>query len=75
MSLKDKIVIYLAFSIKMFLLLQVSFSEQKFVVSKDYIQSIVRFQATHTHTLPTYTTTMKIAGDGLGKFSCLCDAI
>ena len=34
MSLKYKMVIYLGFSIKMFLFLQVSFSEQKFVVNK-----------------------------------------
>lgn len=44
MSLKDKMVIYVGFSIKMFLLLGVSFSEQKFVVNKDYMHSIVVFK-------------------------------
>lgn len=50
MSLKDKMVIYLGFNIKVFFLLEVSFPEQKFVVKKDYTHSIVLFkQHTHIH--------------------------
>lgn len=41
MSLKDKMVIYVGFSIKIFFFFGVLFFEQKFVVNKDYMYSIV----------------------------------
>lgn len=53
----------------MFLPLEVSISEQKSVVNKDYIHSIMFSSNTHKHTHTPYKTIRKIAGDGLGKFS------